>query len=68
MAKPELVWRLSCLYEYVSKDVVRVHSPARVAELEAMFRRGALDKDMIDKVRLMDADFNVNDLRFFAGR
>ena len=63
-SEPELVWRLSCLYEYVSKDVVRVHSPARVAELEAMFRRGALDKDMIDKVRLMDADFNVNDLRF----
>jgi hypothetical protein len=63
-SEPELVWRLSCLYEYTRKDLVRMHSPARVAELEAMFRRGVLDKDMLDKVRLMDADFNVSDLRF----
>jgi hypothetical protein len=33
--------------------------------LDALFFRGALDKDMCDKVRLMDATFVVTDLRFF---
>lgn len=62
--EPELVWRTVCLFTYAHADLVRLHSAARVKELETMFYRGVLDKDMLDKVRLMDANFAATDLRF----
>jgi hypothetical protein len=41
-----------------------VRSRIRAAELEAMLFRGALDRDMMDNVRVMDPSFTFMDLRF----
>jgi len=64
-SEPELVYRMACLWEHGRLDVMRLHSRLRAAELEAMFFRGALDRDMIDKVRVLDPSFVfVDSLRF----
>ena len=63
-SEPELVYRMACLWAMGRPDVLRVHNHRRVAELETMFFRGALDHDMQDKVRVMDPSFTFMDLRF----
>ena len=63
-SEPELVYRMACLWDVGRPDVLRLHNRARATELENMFYRGALDRDMIDKVRVTDPSFVFTDLRF----
>ena len=63
-AEPELVWRTVCMWMSGRPDVMRLSSRARFTDLEHMFFRGVLDKDLFDKARVTDPTFNFLDLRF----
>ena len=62
--EPELVWRMACVWESGRTEMFRSHSTARFQELEQMFLRGALDRDLIDEVRVLDPSFQFLELRF----
>ena len=61
---PHLVWKMSCLWTTLHDEVRKTKSAGRCEELELMFTRGALDRDLKDKVTIMDPTFISTEVRF----
>ena len=58
----KMAYILSCIKVYVWPTVLQNHTAKRVQDLEAMFRRGALDEKMKQVASVMSEDFQPADL------
>ena len=61
---PEGVWRSACLFYEALGAMRAALSAQRVDDLILMFKRGALDRDLLDKCKCLDPSFSLEDLRF----
>lgn len=62
----DLVFRMAQLWTWMEADLQKMYSKDKLEVRRAEWRRGALDDDLKNHCKLLDASFQIKDIRFIS--
>ena len=63
---PEMVYRLACVWVHFRKEIEQKLTAEEFQEIERMFLEGALDRELVDKIKAENPTLCLADFRFLS--